>query len=81
MFGESHDLPHELPEHIQRIHELKERNPEFSKLFNEYHSVDREVRRIEQNLETVSDTYAEDLKKRRLMLKDRLYAMIQDPDL
>ncbi|HKK07179.1 MAG: DUF465 domain-containing protein [Gammaproteobacteria bacterium] len=81
MFGESHDLPHEFPEHIQRIHELKERNPDFAKLFNEYHSVDREVRRIEQNLETVSDAYAEDLKKRRLMLKDRLYAMIQDPSL
>jgi len=81
MFGEPHDLPHEFPEHIKRIHELKERNPDFAKLFNEYHSVDREVRRIEQNLETVSDAYAEDLKKRRLMLKDRLYAMIQDPDL
>lgn len=73
MFGESHDLPHEFPEHILRIHELKERNPRFAKLFKEYHGVDREVRRIEQNLETVSDTYSEDLKKRRLLLKDRLY--------
>lgn len=81
MFGESHDLPQEFPEHILRIHQLKERNPEFAKLFNEYHSVDREVRRIEQNLETVSDEYAEDLKKRRLALKDRLYAMIRDPEL
>lgn len=81
MFGEDHDLPHELPEHVLRIHELKSRNARFAKLFDEYHSVDREIRRIEQQMTPVADPYAEDLKKRRLRLKDELYAMIRDPSL
>lgn len=78
MFGEDHDLPHEFPEHILRIHELKMRNAHFARLFEEYHGVDREIRRIEQQVTPVSAAHAEDLKKRRLRLKDELYAMIRE---
>lgn len=81
MFGEHHDLQHEFPEHIKRIHELKLRNNHFAQLFDEYHRLDREIRRVEQQIETVSDAYAEDLKKRRLQLKDQLYTMIKDSSL
>jgi uncharacterized protein YdcH (DUF465 family) len=77
MFGENHDLVHEFPEHKEKIHELKIENNHFAKLFDEYHDVDREVRRIEQGVETPSDFYTEDLKKRRLSLKDELYSMIK----
>jgi uncharacterized protein YdcH (DUF465 family) len=77
MFGENHDLVHEFPEHKEKIHQLKIENNHFSRLFDEYHDVDREVRRIEQGVETPSDFYTEDLKKRRLSLKDELYSMLK----
>ena len=77
MFGENHDLVHEFPEYKERIHQLKLENNHFSRLFDEYHTVDREVRRIEQGVETPSDFYTEDLKKQRLSLKDELYAMLK----
>jgi len=77
MFGEKHDLLHELPEHKNRIHELKLNNQHFSRLFDEYHEVDHEVGRIEQGVETTSDDYIETLKKKRLHLKDELLAMIK----
>ena len=54
MFGEKHDLIHEFPEYKDKIHELKISNPEFSKMFDEYHEVEHEVRRIEENIETTS---------------------------
>lgn len=76
MLGEKHDLHHEFPEHHERIHELKIGNSHFAKLFEDYHQVEHEVRRIEEGVENTSDTYLEDLKKKRLSLKDALYHMI-----
>jgi len=77
MFGEHHDLIHELPEYKDKIHEMKTSNAHFAKLFDEYHEVDHEVRRIEQGVETPSDDYLEEVKKKRLALKDELYQMLQ----
>ena len=76
MLGEKHDLHHEFPEHRERIHELKMENAHFAKLFDDYHQVEHEVRRIEEGVENTSDVYLEDLKKKRLNLKDKLYGMI-----
>jgi len=78
MFGEHHDLIHELPEYRDKIHEMKTGNAHFSKLFDEYHEVDHEIRRIEQEIETPSDEYTEELKKKRLLLKDELFAMLKE---
>ena len=77
MFGEKHDLIHEFPEYKDRIHELKTSNTHFAKLFDEYHEIEHEVRRIEENIETTSDEYLEEQKKKRLYLKDQLFAMLK----
>jgi len=77
MLGEKHDLIHELPEHKERIHELKTSNPHFARLFDKYHDVDHQVRRIEEGIETPSDEFTEELKKERLHLKDELFNIIQ----
>jgi uncharacterized protein YdcH (DUF465 family) len=76
MLGEKHDLIHEFPEHRERIHELKIGNQHFARLFDEYHKLEHQVRRIEEGVETTSDSYLEDLKKKRLKLKDMLYVML-----
>ncbi len=73
---EKHDLHHEFPEHYDRIHELKMNNNHFARLFEEYHSINREVMRIEDGVEKQSDEYLENLKKKRLLHKDKLYGMI-----
>jgi uncharacterized protein len=73
---QQHDLAHEFPEYKDAIHALKTSNAHFSKLFDEYHVVNREVIRIEQNIEPVTDEYAENKKKQRLLLKDQLYALL-----
>lgn len=77
MFGEHHDLVHELPEYREKIHEMKLGNAHFAKLFDAYNEVEHEVRRIEQGVETPSDDYTEELKKKRLALKDELFQMLQ----
>lgn len=77
MFGENHALAQEFPEYKERIHELKMSDNHFARLFDEYHEVNREVQRIEQEIETPSDEVTEQLKKQRLHLKDELYIMLR----
>lgn len=76
MFGEHHDLVHEFPEHKARIHDLKMNDNHFARLFKDYDELDHELRRIQQDIETPSDDVVEELKKRRLHLKDELHKMI-----
>ena len=77
MFNEKHDLIHEFPEHKELIHKLKLENNHFARLFDEYHEIDHEVRRIETGVETTTDEHLEKRKKQRLLLKDQLFDMIQ----
>jgi len=74
---EKHDLIHELPEHRERIHQLKISNNHFLKLFNQYHEIEHEVHRIEVGVENTSDDYLEIQKKHRLRLKDELLSIIK----
>ena len=78
MFGEKHDLIHELPEYKDRIHDMKTSNNRFSRLFDEYHEIDHEVHRIEEGIETTDDAYLEGRKKERLRLKDELLSMLKE---
>ena len=77
MLGEKHDLYHELPEHKERIHELKSSNPHFARLYSRYHDMDQQVRKIEEGFESTSDDFLEGLKKERLHLKDELFRIIK----
>lgn len=73
---EKHDLVHEFPQFREKIHTLKTQDAHFAKLFDAYHEVDHEIHRIEQEVETPGDEYVENLKRRRVQLKDELYTML-----
>lgn len=73
----SHDLAHEFPEYKDKIHELKTSNGRFTHLARDYHDVAKELHRIEVGIDTPSDAYVEGLKRKRLKLKDELYAMLK----
>ncbi len=77
MFGEKHDLIHELPEYKEQIHKLKTTNNHFAKMFEEYHELDHEVLRIEEGVENTADDYLEGVKKKRLLLKDKMFEMLK----
>ena len=73
---EKHDLLHELPEHKETIHRLKTEDNHFARLFDEYHITDKQVHRIEENIETPSDEFTNKKKANRLALKDQLFQII-----
>ena len=75
---EHHPLVKEFPQYREVIHRLKVEDPEFRALFDEYHELDRRVYRIDQETEAVADARAAQLKRRRIFLKDVLYARIRE---
>lgn len=72
-----HDIGREFPELKDKIHVLKTENAHFAKLFDAYREVDREVARIEAEVEPASDAYVEECKKKRLALKDEIFSMLK----
>jgi len=78
MLDDIHDLIHELPEHKERIHQLKMSDKHFAKLYDEYNELDQQILRMEEGFETPSDDVLEEVKKKRLYLKDQLVGLIKN---
>ena len=73
---EKHDLNHEFPELVNKIHEFKISNNHFRKLFDEYHEVNKEIHRIETGAEVSKDEVLNELRIKRVHLKDELYHIL-----
>jgi uncharacterized protein YdcH (DUF465 family) len=70
------DLRDEFPEAVDVLHQLKVHDAHFATLAERYHDLNREIHRIESDLEPASDARAEALKKQRLALLDDISAIV-----
>jgi uncharacterized protein YdcH (DUF465 family) len=77
MLGETHDLVHEFPELEGKIEEMREADAAFAELMEHYDDLDARVRELEELGTPVADETIEDLKKERLLLKDKLYQLLR----
>ncbi len=79
------DLHHpfviEFPEHRETIRSLKLADGQFREAFGEYHKLDDEICRIEEDVEYATDQQIDELKYKRAKLKDTLYAAIRKHEL
>lgn len=71
-----HELAEEFPNDHDKLHELKLSNAHYNKLADEYHEINREIHRIETEVEPASDEVLESMKKQRLLLKDQIAQML-----
>ena len=71
-----HELAEDFPDQIEHIHELKINDAHFARLADEYHIVNREIHRIETGIEPTSDQRETELRKKRMVLKDELAAIM-----
>ncbi|UTW10992.1 YdcH family protein [Marinobacterium rhizophilum] len=73
----NHSLYEDFPQHAARIRQLKEENETFARLASEYHKLDHSVRGLEmRNVPTTDDNF-EQMKRRRVQLKDQILKMLQ----
>ena len=77
MLHETHDLLHELPEYKERILDLQATDDTFRRLVHIYDSLDGHIQDVELSGTPLSDVSIEVLKKRRLALKDALFARLR----
>lgn len=70
------ELAEEFPEHVEKMHELKQSDAHFAKLFEAYHDVNRAIHRAETDVEPTDDLHMETMRKERLKLKDEIYGML-----
>lgn len=68
-----HPLLADFPEMREIILRLRSECGQFRKLYEEYHRIDDQICRIEEDLERASIEELEELKMRRVQLKDALY--------
>jgi uncharacterized protein YdcH (DUF465 family) len=71
-----HELQSEFPDQTPLIERLMKTNYEFGRLAAAYDEVNRHIWRIESEDEPTADEVLENLKKRRLLLKDDIAALL-----
>lgn len=67
-----------LHEYKEEIHELKEENAHFAKIFEKHNELDNQIEHAENGDTPMTDMELEILKKEKLLLKDEAYKMIMD---
>ena len=72
-----HPILREFPEHRETIKQLKAADERFRKMFEEYHTIDDAIYRIEEDIDFATDQEIEELKLRRARLKDYIYFAIR----
>ena len=77
MSNTPHELTAEFPDLADKIHELKTGNAHFAKLADAYHELNRQIHRIETDVEPASDEHQTELRKQRMALKDEIYTMLK----
>ena len=71
-----HPSLREFPEQRETIKRLQRSDQHFANLYDEYHRLDDQVYRIEEEIDFASDQEIEELKMRRAKLKDYIYHLI-----
>ena len=72
MTNTPHELSADFPNDVEKIQEMKARDPHFAKLVEDYHVVNRAVHRAETRVEAVSDEHEAELRRKRSHLKDHI---------
>ena len=66
-----------FPEYRDLISQLKTNDRHFQRLFENHNELDQKIKNMESRVEAGSATEIELLKKKKLALKDELYAWLK----
>ena len=77
MYIQPHDVEHEFPEYRDTLQEMKSQDTHLAQLVAEYEQLNAEIVDIEENEKPFQDFEFEEMKKRRLMLKDEIYFILR----
>lgn len=76
MYIQPHDVEHEFPEYREALQEMKTQDERLAELIARYEQLNAEIVDIEENEKPFQDFEFEEMKKRRLLLKDEIYFIL-----
>ncbi|MEM1004212.1 MAG: YdcH family protein [Pseudomonadota bacterium] len=71
-----HELAEEFPDKVDLMSQLKQTDAHFARLADEYHEINRDVHRAETNVEPMEELAEVELRKKRAVLKDQIWAIL-----
>ncbi len=74
-----HELAEEIPPNTDRIYTLNQSDSHFSKLTEQYRTVNRDIHRIKTNAIPADAGYEKQLRRQRLALKDQIAVYLAKP--
>ncbi len=77
MSNAPNDLAEDFPDKVDRIHQLKTSNNRFARLYDEYNELNRTIHRVETRVEPKPEEVEDELKRRRLQIKDEILARLE----
>ena len=77
MLGEHHEIETEFPEFRQRLKELCDVDSAFAASIKRHNELDKEICKLEELGQPVTDETLEQMKYERAELKDVVYAQIR----
>lgn len=77
MHIEHHPLVHDFPELRAELHALRQSDPAFASLAEEYEALDKRICRVEDGIEVLADDALSALKQQRVELKDRVASRLK----
>lgn len=72
-----HTILNDFPEMSERIHKTKRNDGHFARLSERYDELERNIRLMESGNEAFTDEHLEELKKKRLKMKDELFSILR----
>lgn len=72
-----HQIADEFPEYQDRLRELKQSDGHFARMLDEYDEINRAIHRAETDIEPTDDAHMQDMRKRRMGLKDEIFARLR----
>ena len=75
-----HELADEFPELARQMTDLRQSNGHFAKISNDYHTLNRAIHRAETDVQPTSDDHITQMRKKRIALKDEIYAYFKSQD-
>lgn len=67
-----------FPEYRDLITRLKNEDQHFRKLFDEHNELDQRITRLDDRIELATDMEIEELKRRKLHLKDEMHMILRE---
>jgi len=72
-----HQLAEEFPESAELLRALSAQDTHFVRLKQEYEDVNLQIHRMETNVEPAGEALQTVLRRKRMMLKDEIYAHLK----